>query len=88
MVIDVGSVRSERDLHGVLRRELGFPSFYGMNWAAFWDAITGLVEMPSELRFVHWAVLECRAPAAASARRRQLARCEESSAGIDIAFEE
>ncbi|MFE3767790.1 barstar family protein, partial [Streptomyces sp. NPDC059104] len=62
MVIDVGSARSERDLHGALKRELGFPSFYGMKWDAFWDAMTGLVGMPERLRFVRWAELELPVP--------------------------
>ncbi len=82
VVVDVGSVRGECDLHAVLKRDLGFPSFYGMNWDAFWDAITGLVEMPGELRFVHWAELEHRVPQDASALRRQLARYS----GITPAF--
>nr|WP_078857956.1 barstar family protein [Streptomyces sp. NRRL F-4474] len=34
-VIDVGPVRSERDLHEALKRECGFPAFYGMNPDAF-----------------------------------------------------
>ncbi|MFJ9520605.1 CPCC family cysteine-rich protein [Kitasatospora sp. NPDC101801] len=74
VTIDVSAVSNERDLHRLLKQDLRFPSFYGMNWDAFWDAITGLVEMPGELCFVHWAELELRAPEAAAALRRQLAR--------------
>ncbi|MFJ6619189.1 CPCC family cysteine-rich protein [Kitasatospora sp. NPDC091335] len=74
LTIDVGSVRDESGLHAVLKRELRFPAFYGMNWAAFRDSITGLVPMPGELRFVHWAELEHHAPHAAAALREQLAR--------------
>ncbi|MFE9574497.1 barstar family protein [Streptomyces sp. NPDC006692] len=29
-----------------LEREFDFPYFYGRNWDAFWDAVTGLVEIP------------------------------------------
>ncbi|MET8693939.1 barstar family protein [Streptomyces bauhiniae] len=52
ITIDVSGLSDERALHRVLRRELGFPDFYGNNWAAFWDAITGLVRIPGHLRFL------------------------------------
>ncbi len=87
VVIDVGALHSERELHGLLKQQLGFPSFYGMNWAAFWDAITGLVEMPNELRFTHWAELELRAPQAAAALRRQLTRYEDASQGFKVVYD-
>ncbi|MFB6820255.1 CPCC family cysteine-rich protein [Streptomyces virginiae] len=87
VVIDVGSVRSERDLHEVLKRELGFPLFYGMNWDAFWDAISGLVEMPKRLRFVHWAELELRVPQAATMLRDQLKRYGETAQEFSVAHE-
>ncbi|WP_268800413.1 barstar family protein [Pseudomonas huanghezhanensis] len=37
---------SAEELHCVLRGALGFPGWQGCNWDAFWDAITGLIEMP------------------------------------------
>ncbi|MFF3404311.1 barstar family protein [Streptomyces sp. NPDC002659] len=45
VVIDVSAARDGRQLHAALSQALGFPAFCGMNWDAFWDAITGLVEM-------------------------------------------
>ncbi|MFE2246464.1 barstar family protein [Streptomyces lavendulae] len=86
-MIDVGSVHSERELHGVLKRELGFPSFYGMDWGAFWDAATGLVEMPKRLRFVRWAELELRVPLAATVLGDQLKRYDETVQGFSVAYE-
>ncbi|WP_345195362.1 barstar family protein [Streptomyces lavendulae] len=86
-MIDVGSVHSERELHGVLKQELGFPSFYGMDWGAFWDAATGLVEMPKRLRFVRWADLELRVPLAATMLRDQLKRYDETVQGFSVAYE-
>ncbi|MGK5627945.1 barstar family protein [Streptomyces sp. URMC 123] len=88
MVIDVGAVSSDRDLHDVLKRELGFPAFYGMNWAAFWDAITGLDEMPRMLRFIRWAELERRAPLAAAALRAQLVRYETTTEGFSVVYDQ
>lgn len=84
----MGSVRSERDLHEVLKRELGFPSFYGMNWDAFWDAVTGLVEMPKRLRFVRWAELEPRVPLAANVLSDQLKRYDETVQGFSVVREQ
>ena len=33
-----------------------------MNWNAFWDAITSLIEMPKTLRFVGWREIVERLP--------------------------
>lgn len=33
-----------------------------MNWDAFWDAITGLVEMPNKLVLFGWANIEEQIP--------------------------
>ncbi|MGW6918080.1 CPCC family cysteine-rich protein [Kitasatospora sp. NPDC054939] len=84
--IDLGSVLSERELHEVLKRDLGFPWFYGMNWNAFWDAVTGLVVMPRELCFVHWSTFEARVPDAAAALRHQLTKYGESAAGFSVTY--
>ena len=46
VVIDVENIKDPQELHKVLKAELGFPHFYGMSWDAFWDAITGLVQLP------------------------------------------
>lgn len=87
VVIDVGPVRSERDLHEALKRELGFPWFYGMNWDAFRDAITGLVAMPAHLRFTGWAELELREPSAAAVLREQLEKYAETAADFTVAYD-
>lgn len=58
--LTVGYVRDAESLHGLLRRALGFPDWCGANWNAFWDAITGLVEMPETLVLRDWDVLASR----------------------------
>lgn len=72
VIIDVSGIRDRRQLHSVLRDALDFPSFYGMNWAAFWDAITGLVEMPDHLRFTGWSDLTKSLPNEADLLRQSL----------------
>ncbi len=54
VVIDLRNVRTAKTLHRLLMKSLGFPDWYGRNWDAFWDAITGLVEMPIVLRLNGW----------------------------------
>lgn len=71
--IDLSRVSSAHELQSVLKESLGFPSFYGMNWNAFWDAITGLVEMPETLRLQAWEDFSHRLPSEA----RQLSSCLE-----------
>jgi RNAse (barnase) inhibitor barstar len=60
--IDVTNVNNSDQLHSLLKKSLDFPDFYGMNWDAFWDAITGLVEMPKKLIFIGWESVEKAVP--------------------------
>ncbi|GFZ92697.1 ribonuclease inhibitor [Paenibacillus marchantiophytorum] len=53
--INLSEVQTRIELHMILKEKLGFPSFYGMNWDAFWDSITGLVEMPHVLKIIGWS---------------------------------
>ncbi|MGK5029631.1 barstar family protein [Janthinobacterium sp. MDT1-19] len=72
--IDLSDINTARQLHATLAAALAFPAFYGMNWDAFWDAITGLVEMPQQLQFTAWQALEERLPRDAAILQRILAR--------------
>jgi RNAse (barnase) inhibitor barstar len=54
--------KNKTDLHRALANALGFPEFYGKNWNAFWDAITGLVAMPHCLVLWDWDVLRASMP--------------------------
>ncbi|MFH9852635.1 barstar family protein [Streptomyces althioticus] len=72
ITIDVSEVTDERALHLLLMRELGFPDFYGKNWDAFWDAITGLVSIPDRVSFRGWEQLAASVPRGAAMLRRAL----------------
>lgn len=72
VVIPLGAIHESGELHDALARALGFPEWYGRNWDAFWDAITGLVEMPSKLRFEDWRQFEARLPRDAALLRSAL----------------
>ncbi|MCT7356504.1 barstar family protein [Streptomyces sp. 15-116A] len=72
VVIDLATVRNAEELHRLLQRRLQFPDFYGRNWNAFWDAITGLVDLPHELIFTGWSAFSAALPAEAHKLRALL----------------
>lgn len=74
VTIDLRDINTPRQLHAALAAALGFPSFYGMNWDAFWDAVTGLVEMPQQLELAGWPAFATRLPHEAAMLRRCLER--------------
>ncbi len=69
VMVDLSEVATREELHTALARALDFPDFYGRNWDAFWDAITGLVEMPRRLVLKGWSGLAERLPEEANAMR-------------------
>jgi ribonuclease inhibitor len=71
--IDLSAVSSERELHATLARALAFPAWYGHNWNALWDAITGLVDMPESLCLIGWDEFSVRLPSEAQTLRDMLA---------------
>lgn len=74
IVVDVTGVQTSKELHLILKKKLSFPEFYGMNWNAFWDAITGLIEMPKKLVIHGWHSLYKSLPDDAKIMRKML--CE------------
>ncbi|MEB3749710.1 hypothetical protein EP10_000549 [Geobacillus icigianus] len=62
VTLDVSHIQDSKELHSLLKKELDLPDFYGMNWDAFWDAITGLVELPEILIFEGWDHIERKLP--------------------------
>jgi RNAse (barnase) inhibitor barstar len=87
-MVDLTTVSSREELHSALARALDFPDFYGSNWAAFWDAITGLVEMPHRLVLQGWLSFAARLPEEAGALQSCLedaaAQFPESSAEVEF----
>lgn len=77
VVVDLDPVRSKQALHEVLQGALKFPDWYGRNWDAFWDAITGLVEMPEVLKLLGWQSFQVRLPIEARQLRSALEEMSE-----------
>ena len=81
VAIDLSDINTARQLHASLAAALAFPSMYGMNWDAFWDAITGLVDMPQQLELRGWPAFATRLPADAAMLQRILARMAQDMPG-------
>lgn len=60
ITIDLAEIETIQELHAKFKKELDFPDFYGMNWDAFWDSISGLVEMPEKLVLLNWNLFETK----------------------------
>lgn len=87
--IDLSGVASSDELHSTLRAALGFPGWYGCNWDAFWDAITGLVQMPAQLKISGWDTLSRRLPGDAKLMQKCLAdmKIEYPELASDVEFD-
>lgn len=87
VVIDVSNVRTNEELHHLLKTSLEFPDFYGMNWSAFWDAITGLVMLPKKIRFVGWIQLVTHLPKSAEFLQKTLKDKNDMYPSTSVEFE-
>ncbi len=85
--IDFKNIKTKEDLHNLLREKLEFPNFYGMNWGAFWDSITGLVEMPENLSLLNWGYLKSVLPDDAKLMKEYLEEMKEQYPDIICSIE-
>lgn len=58
--IDVSIIDTSKDFQKLLKEKLHFPNFYGMNWDAFWDCITGMVKLPDEIILKGWHIYKSK----------------------------
>ncbi|WP_068613197.1 barstar family protein [Paenibacillus tuaregi] len=54
ITLDGSQLHTREELHAALREELELPSHYGNNLDALWDCLTGWVNMPVTIRWVHF----------------------------------
>ena len=50
--IDLSEVETVEEIHSIFASKLKFPDFYGRNWDAFWDVLTGFDCFPTRLTIV------------------------------------
>ncbi|EAC6223013.1 barnase inhibitor [Listeria monocytogenes] len=72
VTIDLKKVSTKEELQILLKRNLDFPDYYGINWDAFWDTITGVVELPDKIIFENWLDLEESIPDEANSLKEML----------------
>ncbi|ETK30064.1 ribonuclease inhibitor-like protein [Paenibacillus larvae subsp. larvae DSM 25719] len=54
IILDGKKIESPEHLHTTLQEALDLPGYYGHNLDALWDSLTGLIEMPLIIRWVHF----------------------------------
>ncbi|UOQ97019.1 barstar family protein [Hymenobacter sp. 5317J-9] len=62
MNIDLTGINTKSAFHQSLKKQLDFPEWAGENWDAFWDTITGLIEMPEKVILQNWQEFELACP--------------------------
>lgn len=53
LIIDGSKIMSETDFHQAVAEGLALPSWYGKNLDALWDTLTGMVERPLKIIWIH-----------------------------------
>ena len=51
-VLDFSPCRYLGEIHEIIRTELELPDWYGANLDALWDAVTGLMYVPANVRII------------------------------------
>lgn len=51
-VLDFSNCKYLGEVHELIKKELELPEFYGCNLDALWDAITGLMYVPANIKIV------------------------------------
>ena len=50
--VDLSEVVTIEEIHSAFAAKLKFPDFYGGNWDAFWDVLTGFDCFPARLTII------------------------------------
>jgi len=51
-VLDFSGCKYLGEVHELIKKELELPEFYGCNLDALWDAITGLMYVPANIKII------------------------------------
>lgn len=60
VTINMKNVKNPIEFQSRIKQMLYMPDFYGMNWDAYWDAITGLITLPDELILDGWHIYKSK----------------------------
>lgn len=84
--IDVSKIDTPREFQEKLKLKLGMPDFYGMNWSAFWDGITGLIQVPDMIVLVGWHIYKKKQPKDARRFKEIMGRYNELYSYCECAY--
>ena len=56
--LDFSKVNYINEVHQIIKEELDFPDYYGMNWSAFWDCLTDMYGEPIHIEIIGLEVIE------------------------------
>ena len=60
--LDFSKVNYINEVHQIIKDELDFPDYYGMNWDAFWDCLTDMVGDPIHIEIVGMETVQRKFP--------------------------
>jgi len=60
--LDFSKVDYINDVHSLIKKELDFPDYYGMNWYAFWDCITDMIGEPLHIELTGFERMQSKFP--------------------------
>lgn len=49
--LDFSECRSIGEIYSVIKKEMELPEWFGSNLSAFWDGLTGMIEVPAVIVF-------------------------------------
>lgn len=49
--LDFSECRSIGEIYAVIKKEMKLPEWFGSNLSAFWDGLTGMIEVPAVIVF-------------------------------------
>lgn len=58
VILDGEDFASVSELHQRLKEKLHLPDFYGGNLDALWDCLTGVIELPLQLKWTNYRISE------------------------------
>ena len=60
--LDFSKVNYINEVHQIIKDELDFPDYYGMNWSAFWDCLTDMVGDPIHIEIIGMEIVQRKFP--------------------------
>lgn len=60
--LDFSKVNHINEVHQIIKDELDFPHYYGMNWYACWDCLTDMIGDPLHIELIGFERIQNKFP--------------------------